>query len=158
MLFCETISALSPLLTHGRFVMLGTQPVIFSTFENLPDPRVDGGNKRHSLVEIVIVTLCATICGAESWTDVERFEKRKLSGSRSFSSAKPESRPTTRLVGSLPLWILPPSTSAYKTGSSICSWNCGAKECISMEKQFGTASMRRQIERHCTWSAHGRTG
>ena len=84
MLFCETISALSPLLTHGRFVMLGTQPVIFSTFENLPDPRVDGGNKRHSLVEIVIVTLCATICGAESWTDVERFGEKKIEWFKKF--------------------------------------------------------------------------
>ena len=84
MLFCETISALSPLLTHGRFVMLGTQPVIFSTFEKLPDPRVDGGNKRHSLVEIVIVTLCATICGAESWTDVERFGEKKIEWFKKF--------------------------------------------------------------------------
>ena len=64
--------------------MLGTQPVIFSTFENLPDPRVDGGNKRHSLVEIVIVTLCATICGAESWTDVERFGEKKIEWFKKF--------------------------------------------------------------------------
>lgn len=64
--------------------MLTAAPVIFTTFENLPDPRADGGNKQHSLYEIVVVTLCATICGAETWADVERFGWEKIDWFKSF--------------------------------------------------------------------------
>ena len=52
--------------------------------QSLPDPRSDGGNKQHSLYEIVVITLCATICGAESWTDVERFGWEKIDWFKSF--------------------------------------------------------------------------
>ena len=64
--------------------MLATSPVVFTTFPSLPDPRCDGGNKQHSLYEIVVITLCATICGAESWTDVERFGWEKIDWFKSF--------------------------------------------------------------------------
>ncbi|MCG8653010.1 MAG: ISAs1 family transposase [Pirellulales bacterium] len=64
--------------------MLVNSPVIFTTFKNLPDPRAEGGNKQHSLYEIVVMTLCATICGAESWTDVERFGWKKLEWLKKF--------------------------------------------------------------------------
>lgn len=64
--------------------MIANTPVIFSTFENLPDPRTDGGNKQHSLYEMVVITLCATICGAESWTDVERFGWEKYDWFKTF--------------------------------------------------------------------------
>ena len=49
---------------------------IFSHFENLTDPRVDR-SKLHSLYEMVVIALCAAICGAEGWVDVERFGKTK---------------------------------------------------------------------------------
>lgn len=64
--------------------MITNAPVIFTTFENLPDPRADGGNKQHSLYEMVVITLCATICGAESWTDVERFGWEKYDWLKTF--------------------------------------------------------------------------
>ena len=31
----------------------------------------------HILLDMIVITLCATICGAEGWTDVERFGKSK---------------------------------------------------------------------------------
>ena len=64
--------------------MLTKEPVVFTAFENLPDPRAEGGNKRHVLYEMVVVTLCATICGAESWTDVQRFGQEKLPWFKKF--------------------------------------------------------------------------
>ncbi|MEO1530409.1 MAG: transposase family protein [Planctomycetota bacterium] len=64
--------------------MIASASVIFTTFQNLPDPRVDAGNKKHSLYEMVVITLCATICGAESWTDVERFGSEKYDWFKTF--------------------------------------------------------------------------
>jgi predicted transposase YbfD/YdcC len=71
-------------LITQRFVVFTNTPVVFSSFSNLPDPRCSGGNIRHCLHEIVVLTLCATICGAESWTDVERFGNEKLLWFRKF--------------------------------------------------------------------------
>lgn len=45
---------------------------LFEHFESLSDPRVNRGNN-HSLYEMVVMTLTAAICGANSWVDVERF-------------------------------------------------------------------------------------
>jgi len=47
-----------------------------SHFATLPDPRVDRA-KRHDLLDIVAVALCAVICGADTWVDVARFGTAK---------------------------------------------------------------------------------
>ena len=46
-------------------------------FENVTDVRVNRGSN-HPLLEMVFVALCATICDANSWADVERYGKAKL--------------------------------------------------------------------------------
>ena len=45
-------------------------------FGNLEDPRRDQG-KRHQLLDIIAMTICAVIGGAEGWSDVELFVKCK---------------------------------------------------------------------------------
>lgn len=52
-------------------------------FAALPDPRVDR-TKRHALLDIVTIAVCAIICGADSWADVERFGQAKLPWLRTF--------------------------------------------------------------------------
>ncbi len=46
-------------------------------FGQLDDPRIDR-KKLHPMPEILLLTLCAVICGAESWGDIETFGKSKL--------------------------------------------------------------------------------
>jgi predicted transposase YbfD/YdcC len=60
-----------------------TTPEVFTHFENLTDPRMDR-TKLHELSDMTAVALCATICGADSWADVERFGKEKLDWLRTF--------------------------------------------------------------------------
>ena len=45
---------------------------ILTRFENLTDPRIER-TKRHVLLDMVTIALCAAICGADSWVDVEKF-------------------------------------------------------------------------------------
>jgi predicted transposase YbfD/YdcC len=52
-------------------------------FANLTDPRIDRG-KRHALLDIFILALCATLGGANGWADIERFGKAKLPFFRQF--------------------------------------------------------------------------
>ena len=49
---------------------------IMSYFSDLEDPRT-GVNITHPLVNIVTISILAVICGADGWTDVERYGKAK---------------------------------------------------------------------------------
>ena len=45
-------------------------------FACLTDPRIDR-TKKHELVDIVVIALCAVVCGADAWTEVEEFGHAK---------------------------------------------------------------------------------
>ena len=46
-------------------------------FSKVSDPRKDR-TKDHKLIDIIVIAICAVICGAEGWVDVELFGKSKL--------------------------------------------------------------------------------
>ncbi len=50
----------------------------------MPDPRED--NRRHLLIDIIAIVICASICGAEKWEDIEAFGKAKEKWLRTFLS------------------------------------------------------------------------
>lgn len=52
-------------------------------FSDLTDPRRDR-NRRHLLPDILTITICATICGAEYWTEIEEFGKERREWFSSF--------------------------------------------------------------------------
>ena len=57
--------------------MEDTQTVsLISIFSELEDPRIDR-TKRHSLTDIIAIAICAVVCGADSWVDVELFGKSR---------------------------------------------------------------------------------
>ena len=51
-------------------------------FRDLEDPRQD--NKRHKLLDIVVIAICAAICGADGWRDVKLFGHAKHDWLKSF--------------------------------------------------------------------------
>lgn len=52
-------------------------------FAGLEDPRAEHLND-HKLIDIIIIAICAVICGAEGWTDVELFGNERLEWLRQF--------------------------------------------------------------------------
>jgi predicted transposase YbfD/YdcC len=44
-------------------------------FSDLTEPR--DSNKRHKLIDIITIALCAVICGADTWEDIEEFGDTK---------------------------------------------------------------------------------
>jgi len=52
-------------------------------FGDLEDHRSDSG-KRHQLLDIVVIAICAVICGADNWVEVELFGRSKESWLRRF--------------------------------------------------------------------------
>ena len=58
-------------------------PSLREHFAALPDPRIDR-TTRHQLLDILTIAICAVLCGADSWVDVERFGQAKLAWLRTF--------------------------------------------------------------------------
>ena len=52
-------------------------------FSSLRDPRI-GNAKRHKLLDIIVITILAVICGADSWSEVELYGKNKVSWLKQF--------------------------------------------------------------------------
>src|SRR5262249_43105788 len=52
-------------------------------FVTLTDPRLRR-RRRHQLLDILILAVCATLGGADGWADIERFAKAKLAFFRRF--------------------------------------------------------------------------
>lgn len=63
--------------------MNGPAATIFKSFVNITDPRLERGHN-HNLLEMIFIALTATICGANSWVDVERFAKAKIKWFRRY--------------------------------------------------------------------------
>ncbi len=56
---------------------------IVKHFKGLADPRT-GNAKQHIFLEILIMAICAVICGADGWSDVELFAKNKKAWLKTF--------------------------------------------------------------------------
>ena len=52
-------------------------------FTDLPDPRIKRA-KRHDLLAVATIALCAVICGPDSWVEVERFGRAKRAWLETF--------------------------------------------------------------------------
>jgi predicted transposase YbfD/YdcC len=50
--------------------------VLPTSFQSLPDPRIDR-TKHHLLLDIIAIAICAVVCGAEAWTEVADFGRVK---------------------------------------------------------------------------------
>ena len=52
-------------------------------FSKLEDPRVDR-NKKHELIDVIVLCVCAVLSGAEGWSDIEEFGRTKLDWLRRY--------------------------------------------------------------------------
>ena len=52
-------------------------------FDEIEDPRKDR-TRLHLLSDILVITLCGVICGANNWVEIEMFGNMKLPWLRAF--------------------------------------------------------------------------
>jgi len=50
---------------------------LYDYFSKLSDPRLNR-NKKHNLADIIVLSILAVICGAESWDSIEEFGKVRI--------------------------------------------------------------------------------
>ena len=58
---------------------------IMEHFADLPDPRINR-TRRHELIDILTISLCAVVCGCDSFTDIALFGEAKLPWFKTFLS------------------------------------------------------------------------
>ncbi len=86
--------------------MVGKGPVsLEESFSALEDPRADYG-KRHLLLDMIIIAICAVICGADSWVEVELFGRSKEEWLRTFLGL-PHGIPSHDTFGRVFQWLDP---------------------------------------------------
>src|SRR5438046_5432145 len=62
-----------------------THQSIDKHFATLQDPR-NGNALQYELMEILVITICAVICGADGWTEVELWGQSSETWLRTFLS------------------------------------------------------------------------
>jgi hypothetical protein len=55
-------------------------------FGDLNDYRSSNGNKQHELLDIIAITICPVVCGAESWEEISEYGRIKKEWLSSFLS------------------------------------------------------------------------
>ncbi len=82
---------------ENRTYFLSETQSLFRCFVSLEDPRV-GGRCLHSLLDIVVLTICAVICGANNWKGIELFGREKQTWLKRFLSL-PNGIPSHLTIG-----------------------------------------------------------
>jgi hypothetical protein len=60
------------------------QSAIVEFFADVEDPRRDNANRRHDLLDIIVIAVMSVICGADSWTEVAMGGEAKEKWLRTF--------------------------------------------------------------------------
>ena len=71
----------------------------FGHFQELEDPRIDR-TKRHLLIDIIAISICAVISGADGWEDIEAYGKDKHDWLKTFLTL-PNGIPSHDTIGRL---------------------------------------------------------
>jgi len=59
------------------------RPIITVFFADIPDPRVER-TRRHDLVDIIVISVLAVVCGANHWSEMVDFAETRKDWLRSF--------------------------------------------------------------------------
>lgn len=123
------------------------QTTIHQAFDPLEDPR-QAGKVEHPLVNLIFVTICGVLCGADTWTEVEAFGQAQESWLSEFldlTAGVPSHDTLGRVFGLLDtdsfsrcfmVWM---TGVAERQGKQVAV--DGKVMCGSGEKQIGRAAI-----------------
>lgn len=113
---------------------------LWSLFSELPDPRQDK-NKRHDFQEILILSLCACLCGADGFVGIEQFCLAKEAWFRTFLTL-PSGIPSHDTLGRV-FAALDPSAFA----DCLTRWVCGLQEKQGPHIAIDGKTLRKSFDR-----------
>ncbi len=71
------------IVLQSSAMKLRPKTTIDEHFSELKDPRVNR-TKLHKLIDIITITICAVICGADTWVDIEAYGLAKYKWLKNF--------------------------------------------------------------------------
>ena len=131
------------------------EPVIEELL-SLPDPRIDR-TKKHLVSDIVLLTVCAVLCCAEDWVNIERFGRAKESFFRQFLSL-PNGIPSHDTIGRV-FSLLDPDAftrcfaSWISKVSELTAGEVVAIDGKTLRRSFDTAAARGPIHMINAWAS-----
>ena len=129
-------------------------PMILKSFSTLTDPRLDR-RKRHLLIDIVVIALCAVVCGANNWVSIQSFGRAKYDWFQEFLSL-PNGIPSHDTFGRVFSLLSPTNSKPVSCGGSASSGSKPrAKSWPLMGKLCGVRRIKKTADQRFTWSARG---
>jgi predicted transposase YbfD/YdcC len=144
------------IITIQEFTMNKT---FLDYFADLPDPRVER-TKLHKLEDILVITICAVICGAEGWTEIELFGQSKEQWLKTFlelPNGIPSHDTFARVISSIKLedfeqrfqkWI---QALAQSTGQEVI-----AIDGKTLRRSFDAANRKAAIHMVSAWACENK--
>jgi len=56
---------------------------LITIFSRMEDPRIDR-QRLHKLIDIIVIAICAVICGADTWVDIANYGNKKIAFLKKF--------------------------------------------------------------------------
>ena len=97
-------------------------------FSEIEDPRT-GNARRHDLLEVLFMSLCASLCGAESCVDMADFAQAKedvLRGFLKLAGGPPSHDPFSRVFGLLDPAQFHAAFQRFMTALALLYHRCGS--------------------------------
>ena len=128
---------------------------IVAHFRRIPDPRVRR-TRRHALVDILVITLCAVICGADDWVSIAHFGRAKRKWFRSFLSLRhgiPSHDTFGRVFAALDPEAFKAAFLAWvETVADLLPGEAIAVDGKTLRRTFDTASTKAAIHMVSAWA------
>jgi len=124
-------------------------------FRRLPDPRVRR-TRRHALGDILTITLCAVICGADNWVAIAQFGRAKRKWFREFLTLR-HGIPSHDTFGRVFAALDPEAfTTAFlawvQTVATLLPGEVIAVDGKTLRRSFDTASDKAAIHMVSAWA------
>lgn len=125
-------------------------------FATLTDPRLDR-NKDHKLLDIIGVSICGVICGADGWTEIEEFGQAKEDWLRTFLEL-PNGIPSHDTIGRVFARLLPGELqqsfqSWIQTISTVTQGEVIAIDGKTLRRSYDRASQKAAIHMVSAWAS-----
>ena len=127
-------------------------------FSELDDPRKERHSSRHLLVDILMLTILAVICGADSWVAVERFGQSKEEWLKQFLELS-HGIPSHDTIGDFFAWLNPEQLQSCFLKWIQQLFNVSKGEVIAIDGKklrhsYDTANDRPAIHMVSAWACH----
>jgi predicted transposase YbfD/YdcC len=132
---------------------------LLAHFETLEDPRVDY-LVEHRLLDIIALTICAVICGADSWVEIEAYGRSKVDWLKSFL-ALPNGIPSHDTISRLFAMLDPAALQSCFVSwiESIAELSAGEVVAIdgkSARRSYDTGKRQGMIHMVSAWASQNR--